>query len=142
MVSLGDRFTIHGLGGVKIFDTVTGNQLLDLVVKNVWINRVIWSPDGTQILTSGKEDGVARVWDAENGREITQMTGFTQAQASDWSLSGELVAVADVDGSVRVRDTAKDVEILNFIPPPPYSVLLFPRNEETCHILQSAGTTL
>ena len=126
----GDRITIHGLGGAKVYDAVTGNQLLNLVVPNVWVNRVIWSPDGTQILTSGDEDGIARVWDAENGQEITQMTGFTQAQASDWSLSGDLIAVADLDGSVRVGDMAKDVEILEFSTAPTvFSVAFSPDGE-------------
>jgi WD40 repeat protein len=126
----GDRFTIHGLGGTKVYDVVTGNQLLNLIVPNVWINRVVWSPDGEQILTSGKEDGVARIWDAENGQEIIQMTGFTQTQASDWALSGDFVAVADVDGSVRVRDMVKDAEVLEFSTAPTVFIVAFSSDGE------------
>ena len=110
----GDRFTTHGMGGAKVYEAVTGRQLLTLSVPGVFCYRVIWSPDGAYLLTSHSQDGSARVWDAESGQEVHQMVGLVQARGSDWSPSGDLAAVGCQDGIVRIWEMEAGLEVYKF----------------------------
>jgi WD40 repeat protein len=98
----GDRFTTIGRGGAKVYDTATGQQLLNMPVPGVRIWRLIWSPDGSRILTSCQEDGTARLWDAENGQEADRLSGLVQTFGLDWSPTEELAAVGSADSKVHL----------------------------------------
>jgi WD40 repeat protein len=108
----GDRFATRGLGGVKIYDTATGTQLLDIQIPQVWIMRVSWSPDEALVLIAGTHDGIARVWDVESGTELSIIEGLVQAFGSDWSPSGDCAVVSGADGCVHVwgRTASRELE--------------------------------
>ena len=54
-------------GTAKIWDAVSGKELLTLSGHKDWVLSVAFSPDGSRIATSSF-DGTAIVWDAETGR--------------------------------------------------------------------------
>jgi WD40 repeat protein len=80
----------------------------------VFCFRVIWSPDGTRLLTTGIEDGTARIWDAENGRELHAMTGLVQGRGSDWSPVENLAAIGSHDSLVHLWDVVSGQEVNKF----------------------------
>ena len=80
--------------------------------------RVLWSPDGTQLLTSGLHDGTARVWDAETGEVLYRLDGLIAVIGSDWSPSGDFAAVGANDGYIHVFDPARGLEMFKFVGPP------------------------
>ena len=106
----GDRFITRDVGDlmvgeVKVFDSLTGNELR--VLENPGVTSIFaeFSPDGSQIITSGTQDGSARLWSAETGELISMISGLTQVKASAWSPDGKLAAVGAADGLIRVWDT-------------------------------------
>jgi WD40 repeat protein/serine/threonine protein kinase len=111
----GDRFAIRGLGGAKVYESVTGKQLLNLKIPQVWVQCVNWSPDSALIITTGKHDGIARVWDAESGMELSTIEGLVQAYGANWSPSGNYAIVAGADGIVHLweRTTLREIEKLH-----------------------------
>jgi WD40 repeat protein len=98
----GDQFAIRGLGGGKIINFITGEEILSLKVPKVYWGYFYWSMDGSMLLSTGREDGTVRLWDAASGKQIAQIDGLVQSFSSDWSPSGEYVAIAGSDGNVRV----------------------------------------
>ena len=127
----GDRFVTRGLGGIKVFDSSSGRLLMEIDLPEVFIYRAIWSPDGSRLLTSGTDDGTARVWDAENGVELMQITNMVIATGSDWSASGDIMAVGGNDGLIHVWDTGKDREIQKLLGTQPrINTVAFSPNED------------
>jgi len=107
----GVRIAVRGFGGVNVYDAHTGEVSLNLSVPLVEISRAKWSPDGKRLLTTGIDDGTARIWDTENGQEISHMPGLVWAQGADWSPSGDLVAVGGYDGLVHLYDPIDGLEV-------------------------------
>jgi WD40 repeat protein len=61
--------TSLGDGSVKIWDTKTGDELLDLLGHTTPVTGVDFSPDGRYLATSSP-DGTVRKWDASSGQEL------------------------------------------------------------------------
>jgi WD40 repeat protein len=114
----GDRFVTRGLGGAKVHEAASGQLILELSTPGSAMFRVLWSPDGTQLLTSGRHDGTARVWDAGTGEELYRLEGLGAVAGSDWSDSGEFAAVGSDDGYIHILDPARSMELFKFVGPP------------------------
>ena len=99
----GDRFVTRGMGGAKVYEAATGQQLLDLAVPQEYCWQAHWSPEGSKILT--RDDfGFVQIWDADNGQELHRIEDIPYLVAGDWSPSGDLFLVSGVDGFVHVFD--------------------------------------
>jgi len=114
----GDRFVTRGLGGAKVYEAASGRLVLELSTPGSAMFRVLWSPDGAQLLTSGRHDGTARVWDAETGEELYRLEGLGAVSGSDWSTTGDFAAVGSDDGYIHVFAPARGQEIFKFVGPP------------------------
>ncbi len=69
------------------------------------LRSVQMSPDGRRVLTV-PEEGAARIWDAESGRDLTQLRGHVAAVLeAGFSPDGRSIVTASEDGSVRVWDS-------------------------------------
>jgi WD40 repeat protein/DNA-binding SARP family transcriptional activator len=107
----GDRFVTRGFGGSKLYDSSTGELLIELDIPRVFIYRAIWSPDGTRLLTSGIDDGTARIWDASRGEQLMQIANLVISAGSDWSQKGDVIAIGGNDGLIHIWDISKGREI-------------------------------
>ncbi|GAH65136.1 unnamed protein product, partial [marine sediment metagenome] len=105
----GDRFSIREFDRVRIFDTASGSLLQEFNVPGVRISVVRFSHDGTQIITSGREDGTARLWDLQTGELQGAIGGLVQAQGIAWSPSDDLVAISG-GGGIHIWDPEFNAE--------------------------------
>ncbi|MBN1814372.1 MAG: AAA family ATPase [Anaerolineae bacterium] len=68
------------------------------------VNRADWSPDGTRILTAG-DDKSARIWDAESGEQLANLTGHTaEVLQAVWDPEGTRILTGSKDHTARVWD--------------------------------------
>jgi WD40 repeat protein/transcriptional regulator with XRE-family HTH domain len=81
---------------------------------NGQIYSVEFSPDGQYVLT-GSQDGSARLWDVESGREVRQFISHTGGVAAvAFSPDGKLVLTGGNDGAARLWDAASGRELRRF----------------------------
>jgi WD40 repeat protein len=71
---------------------------------------VAYSPDGSRIVSGGADETV-RVWDAETGQELTELTGHagtvnSVAYSPDGAHGGGRIVSGGSDGTVRVWDVS------------------------------------
>jgi WD40 repeat protein len=101
-----------GVGGVGIFNPLTGTFLRGISVPGGDVFDASWSPDGTSIATTGS-DGAVRIWNAGTGSETFVFTAHTTIViAVDWSPNGAQIASLDRSGKVYVWDAASG-QVLN-----------------------------
>jgi tetratricopeptide (TPR) repeat protein len=70
-----------------------------------------WSPDGTRIVSAGRDEA-ARVWDLATGQESLTLQGHTElVQSVAWSPSADRIVSGSGDHTVRVWDAATGKEL-------------------------------
>ena len=98
---------------VKLWDTESGTQLLDLDAFLNNVAMVAWSPpDGNQFATAS-DDGRAIVWDRVAGREATRFEGHQRGTvlSLDYSPDGTHIVTSGQDGSVRTWDAETGLQL-------------------------------
>ena len=89
---------------VKIFDAITGEELLTLKGHSNTNWGLAYRADGSRLATSGR-DGTARIWDTKTGEMLVVLTGHTSSvDAVRFSPDGERLATGSADGTVRIWD--------------------------------------
>jgi WD40 repeat protein len=115
---------------VTVWDAETGGELLTLGHYNEWaygesVSSVAWSPDGKRLATGNgslpRRAGqdvknpfdVAKVWDAETGKELLALNGHTHGSCEvAWSPNGKRLATGTEDGVAKVWDAESGQELL------------------------------
>jgi hypothetical protein len=91
----------------KVWDAVTGREVLALKGHNGWVNAVAFSPDGKRIIT-GSEDNTVKVWDAQGGQELLTLKGHTSVVFSvAFSPDGKRLVTGSYDKTARVWDAER-----------------------------------
>jgi WD40 repeat protein len=90
-------------GAVTLADVATGKVLHTLRAPRE-VRAVAFSPSG-KALISGGDDRLVRFWDAETGRDLSELKGHTEGvNAVAYSPDGKLVASGSWDGTARLWD--------------------------------------
>ncbi|MEO5999698.1 MAG: WD40 repeat domain-containing protein [Chitinophagaceae bacterium] len=80
------------------------------------LNSAVISPDGKKILTTGKKDHLARLWDAETGNKIGNDIVHPQLTyhmlSAVFSPDGKLILTSGTDTAARLWNVATGKEIL------------------------------
>jgi WD40 repeat protein/serine/threonine protein kinase len=89
---------------IRIWDAVTGDELLRLEGHQTQVRWVTFSPDGRCLASSGHYDGTVRIWDSETGRAVRTLDAGTRgAGVLAFSPDGHaLAAAAQSGGTVKV----------------------------------------
>ena len=102
--------------GIPSFTHRKASDVPLIVIKtDADIFSVAFSPDGTRIVSGGKDSSV-RVWDASTGAELNVLNGHCGAVGSvAFSTDGTRVISGSADSSVRVWDasTGAQLNVLN-----------------------------
>jgi WD40 repeat protein/serine/threonine protein kinase/DNA-binding XRE family transcriptional regulator len=111
----GDRIlTWNADGTTRIWDASTSELLLEFSGIEGGIFYGDWSPDGTQIVTSGTNAGEVTLWDSETGEQIWQVapSGGLYSFAK-WSPDGKRIIATGSHRQGTIRDASTGEEILN-----------------------------
>jgi WD40 repeat protein len=110
---------------VAVWDVQTGQQVLTLGGRGIWLNALAYSPDGRRLAAGGGvaaapgkgnwAGGPVQVWDARSGAELLFLPGHpTLVHGLAYSRDGARLASASEDGTVKVRDAETGREIHAF----------------------------
>ena len=122
----GGRFVSSGQGALTIvnvdrtwaaiiWNIETVSQTAILSGHQGLIRDMVWSPDGTRIITAG-DDGTVRVWDATTGASLSVVEIGTPVTALAISTNGQFIAVglAESDGRVLLLDGTSYAEVSEY----------------------------
>jgi len=99
------RFATAGQDGTtRVWDPLSGQQLLVLAGPTSTVISVDGSPDGRRIAT-GAYDGSLRIWDTAPGREVITIQAHDNiAWDVEYSPDGNRIVSAGMDGTVKFWD--------------------------------------
>jgi WD40 repeat protein len=101
--------TASGDGTARIWDSLTGESLVELRGHAKQINTASFSPDSRFVLTAS-DDGTARVWDLQTCNpdcRFVELKGHTQSVSfAVFSPDGTRIATASDDMTARIWDAA------------------------------------
>ncbi len=99
--------TASGDGIARIWDTASGQVLMELTGHDGLVYAARFSPDGGRVVTASG-DGTARVWDAETGKEMMVLNGHGRdVYVAAFSPDGQRLVTASDDGTARIWDLGK-----------------------------------
>jgi eukaryotic-like serine/threonine-protein kinase len=96
----------------KLWDAVSGRELLAFNGHTDVIQSVCFSSDGHRIVT-GSYDNTAKVWDAASGRELLTLRGHSnRIESVAFSPDGQRIVTGSDDLTAKVWDAASGRELL------------------------------
>ncbi len=133
----------HGDNKIRLWNTSTGVQRIDLKGHTQLINVIIFSKDST-MLASGGEDSNIMLWDVHKGRKRGTLTGH-QGNIKTLAFSptdNNILASGGADGTVRLWNIKKRKEQSVIVTGHPESVeaIAFNSDNTTIYSAISNGT--
>jgi WD40 repeat protein/cytoskeletal protein RodZ len=99
-------------GSGKVWDALSGKELLALYGHAGRFSRIVFSPDGKRLATAGA-DNTAKVWDAVTGKELLTLSGHSDSvNGLSFSPDGRRLATAGDDKTAKVWDAMTGRELL------------------------------
>jgi WD40 repeat protein len=96
---------------VKIWDPVTGQEILVLRGHSGEVHGVVFSPDGRRLASAGY-DRTVKVWDLDTGQVVRTLQGHTrQLLGVAFSPNGQYLASASQDKTVKVWNATSGEEL-------------------------------
>jgi WD40 repeat protein/serine/threonine protein kinase len=94
-------------GEVKVWDAVTGRQILTLTGHTGRVTSVAFSHDGKRIV-SGSDDQTLRVWDLGKGHAVLILEGHTSDVTSvAFTPDGKHILSRSTDGTAKMWDASR-----------------------------------
>jgi WD40 repeat protein len=107
--------TGHIDANVRIWDVESGQELPTILEGHEWqVNDVIYSPDGSLILTTS-DDGSARIWDVESGQELLFMDAPSKVLSADFNPDGQLIVTGEEGGNIKIWDAASGNRLITLL---------------------------
>jgi predicted NACHT family NTPase len=94
--------TADSRGGVCLWETMSGKEVLNLQGHNNWVHSVAFSPHGNTF-ASGSYDKTIKLWDTSTGECLKVFQGHADwIRSIAFSPQGDLIASASSDSTVRL----------------------------------------
>ena len=87
-------------GRVRLWDVITGKELLTLRGHSNWVNSVAWSGD-SQTLASGSDDNTVKLWNVQTGDCVRILEGHGNSVLSV-AWNGDTLASGSHDKTVKL----------------------------------------
>ncbi len=103
-------------GTVGIYDSNTGNRILEFIASPAGIQRIAFNPTGKRIAVAAG-DGI-NVWDATTGKQLLTYSGHGEGVRSSgitFSPDGKWIASSGNDGTIKVWDSETGAEIFTLL---------------------------
>jgi WD40 repeat protein/predicted Ser/Thr protein kinase len=98
---------------VRIWDAISGQELLTLKGHTSGVRGVAYSPDGRRLASAGA-DHTVRIWDATSGQQLLALKGHKGGVLDlTYSPDGRRLALAGTEKTVSIRDVATGQELLS-----------------------------
>jgi WD40 repeat protein len=92
-------------GSLKVWNVVSGIELLSIISPSSTFNCVSWSPDGRRLATGMGASHDVKIWDAESGQEIFELSSQDcPVIGVAWSPDSSKLAAACDDGTLRMYE--------------------------------------
>lgn len=89
---------------VRLWDTITGQILGELMVQNSMITSTVFSLDGTRMAITSS-DKIARLWNANTGQLLGELTGHKNTiYSAEFSPNNTRLVTASGDHTARLWD--------------------------------------
>ncbi|MCP4697582.1 MAG: hypothetical protein GY862_12140 [Gammaproteobacteria bacterium] len=99
-------------GRAKIWDVVSGKELLDLAGLNKTVIDVAFSPDGRSVATVFWDESPVQIRNSNTGKQLLLLDLESEGLSVAFSADGKRVVTGDGDGMVRVWDSGSGKELL------------------------------
>jgi WD40 repeat protein len=108
----GSRLAVTSGNAVAIWDVVGGRLLRNIGDHATDVDGVAISPDGTRVLTGGR-DNIAKLWDVASGSLLRTFTGHANwVQRAALSADGRYAATgSSIDGIIKIWDTESGKQV-------------------------------
>jgi len=106
-------------GVTQLWDTDSLALLHTFKAGNEAADVAMFSPDG-QLIVTGCDDGMARMWEAATGRQVSTLSNGKSVEYLAFSTNGKFLMVSGEDGPVRVWNvqTPRDPKEIARLPSP------------------------
>jgi WD40 repeat protein len=126
----GELAAVTESGKLVLFDRTSGQVRRTIDAHSTWIENVAYSPDGARILTVGRMDHTARIWNVATGAlEVTLGGRKDNLMQGSFSPDGRFVAAAGLDHVATIWD-AHTGDLLRTILGADYSAAFSPNGKE------------
>ncbi len=108
-------------GKLYLIDRASGSITKTIAAHSTWIQDVEFSKDGARIITAGRQDHTAKIWDAHSGENLLTIVAHLDNMArASFSPDGRLVATCALDHTAKIWDAATG-DLLRIINGPSYT---------------------
>ena len=90
-------------GNLFVWDVGKDTPVFSIQAHDGYINSTEYSPDGSMILSAG-DDGIIRLWDAQNGNQLREITRDGGVRIARFTRDGGQIAAADWDKTAYIFD--------------------------------------
>ena len=95
---------------IKIWYSLTGEELITLEGHDSYVTSVSFSPDG-KFIVSGSEDKTIKIWNVESGKEIQTLQGHDDdVNSVKYSPDGKYIISGSYDKTIKIWDAQSGEE--------------------------------
>jgi WD40 repeat protein len=99
-------------GTVRIWDAVTGQELIRIDAHKDFVSQATWNRDESKILTRSYDDTVC-IWDAVTGQELIRIDAHKDfVSQATWNQDESKILTSSADGTVRIWDAVTGQELI------------------------------